>query len=386
MAGQGAMDLRDDVLRIYDAVGDPAHWPGVLDRLSHRLGAKGIIIFEQTGIDDRERLHAPLTSSGYHPVILERYLRRYFEIEAEDHAVFEAHSLSSDGIDLIDDTVLVDDPSELGSRPNVKRLRDFGIFHRAAGLLNKDNKAVARFSVQLGIERGPLSVVERESAALLLPHLAKAIDLGRANVQLAATNNAVLAAMDCLAVGVCLLDRLGRVVVQNREFSRQLAATNVFKIAPGGSLRFRRISDQARYEGLKEDALNHGRFGARPRKEAVAADDDGYLCIELVPLATSQEMGTAPFAGFMLYSTDTSRAFVCNTSPMRTVFNLTDTELEILDSIAEGLTNTEIAERRDRSVATINAQVKSILGKTECATRTQLVRLMMSFGVDFLAR
>jgi DNA-binding NarL/FixJ family response regulator len=53
--------------------------------------------------------------------------------------------------------------------------------------------------------------------------------------------------------------------------------------------------------------------------------------------------------------------------------------------VAEGLTNAQIAERRNRSIATINTQVKSILSKTQCLTRTQFVRLMMSFSTDFVA-
>jgi DNA-binding CsgD family transcriptional regulator len=52
--------------------------------------------------------------------------------------------------------------------------------------------------------------------------------------------------------------------------------------------------------------------------------------------------------------------------------------------VAEGLTNAQIAERRDRSIATINTQVKSILSKTQCLTRAQFVRLVLGFGTNFI--
>ena len=49
------------------------------------------------------------------------------------------------------------------------------------------------------------------------------------------------------------------------------------------------------------------------------------------------------------------------------------------------LTNREIAGHRDRSVETINTQVKSLLAKADCANRTQLIRRATTIGCRFLA-
>jgi DNA-binding CsgD family transcriptional regulator len=37
-------------------------------------------------------------------------------------------------------------------------------------------------------------------------------------------------------------------------------------------------------------------------------------------------------------------------------------------------------------VETVNAQIKSLLTKTQCANRTQLVRLLSGFSADYLRR
>ena len=66
------------------------------------------------------------------------------------------------------------------------------------------------------------------------------------------------------------------------------------------------------------------------------------------------------------------------------VFGLTESEMLLTGMIAEGLTNRQIAERRYRSQETINAQVKSVLSKTQCSNRTQLVRLLSTYGMEFL--
>jgi DNA-binding CsgD family transcriptional regulator len=232
---------------------------------------------------------------------------------------------------------------------------------------------------------GRLTADERRYMGEILSHMAKAMDLGRAAAQLRTEHQGLLAAMDRLIIGVCILDPKGGVVVHNEEFRRQVDTFPVMRIAPDGALRFTRADDQKRFAALKTDALNHGRFGARPRKEAVAAGADTFLCIEVAPLDRCEEIGARTFGGLILYSTDTSLPVHCNTRPIQMAFGLTDTELAVVDAIAEGLTNAQIAERRGRAVTTIDTQVKSILAKTQCATRTQFVRLMMGFGVDYVA-
>ncbi|MCV6602381.1 MAG: helix-turn-helix transcriptional regulator, partial [Cohaesibacter sp.] len=220
---------------------------------------------------------------------------------------------------------------------------------------------------------------------MLLPHIAKAIDLGRPARQLSFEHQSLLAAMDRLTIGVCILDSNGCEVLANDEFKRQQSVYKTLLSAPNGVLHFTRSEDQAIFESLKQDASKHGQFGARPRKEAIAIDTESYLCIEVLPLARSEEMGSKPLNGFAVFSTDTGLPFSCNIPAIQAAYGLTDAEFALVDAIAEGLTNTQIAERRGRSVATINSQVKSILFKTQCSTRTQFVRLMMTFNGHYLA-
>ena len=374
--------IRDTVLGIYDAVADEALWPEILQRFAEQVNAKGCIVFEQQGLPFERDMTVAMASGNYDPKAIEAYLDNYLYYEARDHEIFEAHSLQTDGIDLIEDDVIAPTLHELRERPNVKLLRKWGILHRAAGLLNKDNTAVSRFSLQLGVQRGRLTVEERAYLALTLPHIAKALDLGRPAKQLALEHQSLLAALDRLTIGVCILDPKGGIVQANEEFKRQQDSHRTFAVARGGELRLAKTEDQKRFATLKADALNHGKFGARPRKEAVSTGRSSYLCIEVVPLNRSEEMGSSIFGGYILYSVDTSLPIPCNTLPIKYAYGLTDAELSLVDAIGEGLTNAQIAERRNRSPATINAQVKSILSKTHCATRTQFVRLMMSFGAN----
>lgn len=379
--------IRKLVLEVYDTVADASRWAPTLDRIADMINARGCIVFEWDYTGPDRRLIAPQFSSGYEADLIAGYLASVGQYETVDQDTFEAHSLATDRIDLVDDSVLAETEEELLARPNVRLLEEYGIRHRAAGLLDKDNKARSRFSVQLGTHRGRLTPDEHQTMAQILPHIAKALDLGRPAQHLAQLQTGLLAAIDRLRIGICLLDRSGRVVVNNSEFDRQREVYDAFVIDPTGRLRPHADADARMFSFLLADALNHGRHGARPRKEAIPTNIDGQigaLCIEVAPLDRVAEIGTTPFQGAILYSLDTSLPLNCNLDQIQRVYNLTRTEAGLIDLVGEGLTNAQIAERRERSVETVNAQIKSILSKTQSANRTQLVRLLTNFGTAYL--
>ena len=383
MSAASPKDVADLTLKIYDTVADEKAWDAVLDHFVDRVGAQGCILFEWRDTPDGRRLAAPFFSGFYNAPELEIYLAKCAHLEARDQEALRANTGDDDEVDLVDDTVLARSKTELENQEHMKTLRLFNIFHRAAGVMNKDNRWLSLFSVQLNKSRGPLTDAERAYMAALLPHFAKALDLGLPMRQLSRRSESVLAAIDRLNVGMCLLDERGAVVVANEEFRRQEEAYRAFRITPDGKLRLADDQGQNQLASLMSTVRNHGKFGARPRKEAIATD--GFLCIEVSPLTRAEEIGSSAFSGFILTSTDTSRPVACDVAPMRDAFGLTEAELSLVEAIGEGLTNPQIADRRGRSTATINAQVKSILSKSRCATRAQFVRMMMRFGANFLA-
>ena len=311
--------IHDTILRVYDAAADDRLWPQVLQEIADRIDALGCIVFEWqelTGPGHRT-LGVSTTSSYYDPAAVETYLVKCREHEVQDQDVFEAHSLKLDRIDLIEDDVIAPTLDQLRRRPNILTLQKLGILHRAAGLLNKDNTAISRFSIQLGSHRGRLTTDERTFISTILPHVAKAFDLGRPAKQLASTRRGLIDAIDHLTVGVCVINARGNVIVANNEFQRQHDAYRVFSISATGHLRFSNPEDERRFQELKAHTSNHGRFGARPRKEAVSTGDDAYLCIELAPLDRAEEIGSSCFDGFVVYSFDTSRPIRCQLGSTR---------------------------------------------------------------------
>lgn len=138
---------------------------------------------------------------------------------------------------------------------------------------------------------------------------------------------------------------------------------------------------------LRGSLDNHGRFGARPRKEAIISVIENRphtLCIEVAPLTSADEFGEAKLNGHIIYSMDTGNSYAIDREMLASVFSLTQAEASILEMLAEGMTNLQISERRAKSVETVNSQVKSILEKTQSANRTQLIRVATNIGASFV--
>ncbi|MBY6068814.1 helix-turn-helix transcriptional regulator [Leisingera aquaemixtae] len=378
-----ANDL-DLTLKIYDAVADPAAWQPVLDEVVDRTGAHGSIVFEWHEEGPSRNLVAPLHSGRYPDNLLSSYLDKCAHLEERDQDIVRKHTSNHDAVELLDDTLIASTPEGLRNTEHVKFLESIGIFHRAAGVMNKDNRWISLFSLQLGAGRPQLDAEERAFLSPQLPHLAKALDLSIPLRQLHQRYRAVLSAMDQLTIGLCVLDRRGLIVARNEEFQRQQESYRSIRVGTDGRLLLGSADGNKHLTDLMEHVERHGQFGARPRKESVISGPSDALCVEVSPLNNADEIGTASFDGFLICSTDTSLPMHCNVERVGSAFGLTKAETALVEPISQGLTNPEIADRRERAVTTINAQMKSILSKSGCANRTQFVRAMMRFGTQFL--
>ena len=374
--------LNDLILQIYECATEAQLWPEVMDQLKDHFRARGCILFEWEDSLGSRVLHAPILTTNYKREALEQYMRDYGHLEEEDQNIYEQQSLSSNTIELVSESILYNSKKEYFQRPHVKQLAAYGIHYRLGGMLDKDNPHRSRFSLQLSESRGHLSDSEQRELSKILPHIAKSLGIGQQFAVQARNQQTLLSALDALDIGICLLSNRGEIITSNKEFERQNEAYSSFRKERNGRLSFRSSDAQKKLTALLETVENHGHFGARPRKEAVVVGDDSMqadLCIELIPLHRSSDIGTAVFDGALLISRDTRKPIESNVDLVKKVYDFTDAESNVVELIAQGLKNSEIALRRDVSIETVNSQVKSVLSKSRSENRTQLVRMLCSF-------
>lgn len=381
------VELSDLILAIYDTTINPGAWPEVLDQASRYIGATGAMIFELEGPGDQRRIRVPHVSKIYDTQLVAGYINKYHAEELIDQDIFAGLSRPADQIHFVTDDALANSEAELLARANVRAMIENGIRYRMAALLDKDLVDRDRFALQFTPRTGPISKEHIEKALLIAPHIAKARNISRPTRQLADAFRSVADCIDMLVIGVCILDAQGRIVHLNQEFQRQLDAYPVFRKDRSGKLIMRSSAPAEALGALRGSLANHGRFGARPRKEAITTvieDKPHTLCIEVAPLTSASEFGEPKLNGHIVYSMDAGNFYEIDGAMLASIFSLTQTEATILEMLAEGLTNTQISERRSKSVETVNSQVKSILDKTQSANRTQLIRLATNISSSFI--
>jgi len=374
-------ETHDLILRIYDTALDPRTWPRVLAEVAAHCGATGAFVFEMRREAEARTIEAVHYSHGQDASMLDAYLAQFAEQELIDQDYFAEMSKKGERIRLIPDDGLAGHYDPLGgleAQPHIQLQRQFGFNARAGALLNKDDYYRDRFAL---VYKAPETLTEPELKSrteLLLPHIAKALDVTRPTARLQDRYAGIVGAIDHLNLGVCVISNDRSIVFQNDEFKRQLEAYHVMSRGPDGRLNFNQNNFGADLAALLSDVGAHGHHGARPRREAVVTSvtlDHHTLCIELLPLQHAEAYGEMRLNGHIIYSLDTSRMHRIRTKLIQQLFGLTKSEAEVLELMAEGLTNREISERRGKSTDTINTQVKALYPKMQVENRTQAVRL-----------
>lgn len=371
------------ILDIYDTIIDQHRWSHTLDKIARAVGGRGCIVFELTeSHSTTPALRASHFSAAYDPELISGYINGFSHPELAEQSAILNLLTREDEIEVFGEEHL---PSAAGGAEqgaNVQALAAFGIHHRAAAFLNKDNRTRDRFAIQFSRRHGPLAQTDRKILNEILPHVAKALELGRVFSKIQGSAGALADAINRLRIGICLIRANRQVVCENNEFRRQREEAGVFFQNRKGQLEMRDAASQNWFYNMTSEAHRHGQFGARPRKEALGGlrSDSGKLAVEIAPLTSANAFGERQLDGYIVYSLDTARKLSLDLGLLSKVLTLTQSEADLVGFMAEGLTNREISQRRDRSIETVNSQVKSLLSKTDCANRTQLIRLASSIG------
>lgn len=112
-------------------------------------------------------------------------------------------------------------------------------------------------------------------------------------------------------------------------------------------------------------------------QRALEAGAVGYLFKDVSIEDLSKAIHSA-YRGLPVLSPEATRMLIqSKTQPSPRDFKLSERELEVLALLAEGLSNTQIADRLTVSTSTIKFHVSSILGKLGAASRTEAVAIAL---------
>jgi DNA-binding CsgD family transcriptional regulator/PAS domain-containing protein len=366
------------IARIYDAALTPNNWSGVLEDVAHVVGGRaGVIVHAEPGyteVRDGGVYHTDLFS----PQNIRDYVEKYAQEDRLD-LILTRPQLS---IVTLQD-VLDQDPSFVDAGINKLYRNEFNLWERAAAPLHDVASWQAMSVVLYDANRGGMTPAERSVYEMLLPHIAKAIQVNRPVRLLEARFRAVLDALDRVLIGVAIVTPDRQVVTTNRRMTELLDDRDGLQRSANGALR---AADPDAREVLsraitRAAATSVGADGASETVLVAPRAQRAGLLLEVCPLRDHDQGLDPSFTGALVYAVDPERDDAVSTRGLQAMFNLSQAETQVAGLMAAGLTNAQIADHRNVSSETVKSQVASILSKTGAANRFDFLRLTLKVNL-----
>ena len=358
---------------IYDTALNPSLWPDALEQTADSIGARISLL----GINDAQYPEIQLLAANHRYGNNGAAYLQYRDDPQEQQMLLTV--LQQPPQSILRDTDLWN-ITTLQSMPIVQFLESLGVFHRCGTLLCKHRGWLDSMVFGYAKGRAGMSQAEEQQLQLLLPHLARSVEIQRPLSILRHRFNAVMSVLDRLHVGVAIVRQNGEVILHNR------AAERVFSDSDGLSLAASRrlLAQQAEALYALIDKViatantqghSDGETMAVPRRSGKTP----YI-LEIAPLRDSQQEIETHLHGAMMFIIDPDKSDVVSIQGLAMAYQLSEAEQDVCQHMINGLSNADIAEQRDVGQETVKTQVTNILSKTNTRSRSELIHLALKIS------
>lgn len=364
---------------IYDAAINPGRWRRALDAVSDSVEAKAIALL----------IRRPDPASKDLQMLNSTYLRftrspwgLYYGLRLSRLQNPDWEFLSHQPVHLpTPDTTIGPSAGELDRRADYAFLRKkLGIGRRLGVRLNADKVWFDALSIAFDEKATAVPREAIDKTRLLLPHLTKAVEIGRTFAQLKSRYSAVLTALDRVKVGLAIALPSGDVIVENEEAQRILSLKDGLTKPRDGRLWCHDPEQSAELQAAISKAANTSR-GEENSSEYLMAlkrpSDAAPLLVDVAPLKDSKAELDGPLEGALVTVIDPDRVPYLRMDRFVVLYGLTPAEADVCGLIVQGMSVNEIAEARTTSPVTAKNQIAAILGKTGVSRRAELIRLVI---------
>ncbi|HEU4969302.1 MAG TPA: helix-turn-helix transcriptional regulator [Sphingomonas sp.] len=257
-----------------------------------------------------------------------------------------------------------------------------GLIDVMALVVARDDQAVG--SVGLGRHRrdGPIGDEEIEAAALLLPHLQRAITISRLLDLKTATAATFEAVIHELAAAVLLVDAECRVIHANPAAHELLDRADAIRLGEERLRLTRPGADKALAVAIRQAANGSGAIGRKGFNVPVRGDQGNERILHVLPLRPRIERaGTSAAAVAAVFVSPSNRRNGAGADIIAELFDLTPAEARVLKEVVEGKGNAAIAGTLGIGEATVRTHLLRLFEKTGVHRRAELVALVSSFDL-----
>ncbi len=358
---------------IYDCALNSASWPDVLGKITRFAVGQSAALLSKDVASGTGDVHYHF---GCDPHYLRLYQETYWKFDPLSPLLFVAVGEVTSTKDYMPDEEFRE------GRFYREWLQPQGLLDTASVVLEKSLTSCAVLTVIRKEASGPVDDEMRRRMRLIIPHLRRAVLIGKA-IDLRQAEAATFAdTLDGLSVGMFLVDAGGRIVHANAAGHAILAAGDCLS-AVGGRLVARGAAvDQALRAVFVAAADGDAAVGIGGIAMPLISPDGERHVAHILPL-TSGARRRAGIAYTAVAALFVHKAAVDSPSPSEVIarhFKLTPTELRVLFAIVEIGGGPEVAEALGIAESTVKTHLSRLYQKTGAGRHADLVKILAEFS------
>lgn len=358
---------------VYDAASDRTLWPAALQSISAFIPAAAVNLFSEDAVQKSARV---FYSHGVKQTFLDSYFQKYIHI----NPTFPATLFFEVGRVIVE-TDIIPRAEMLATQFYKEWLRPQGLIEMMAAVLEKSATSVAAVAVGRSESEGLIDVPAVRRMNLIVPHVRRAITIGKL-IDLHKVEAAALSdTLDGLATATFLVDAAGRLTHTNAA-AQALLDQEVFvressgRLAVNGTEIDRSLHDLIAHVELQDAA-------SQPEGTSVpftARSGESYVAHVLaLTSGVRRKTAVAYRSVAAIFVRQTKMDLPHPLEAIAATFKLTPAEMRVLMTVVQLGSAQEIATVLGISEATAKTHLRHIFDKTGVRRQVDLVKLVVGY-------
>lgn len=363
-------ELSKTIADIYDAAIDPALWQAALASICSFVGgSSAALLWHDSATVSSQALH--IFNDDPH------YTKLYFEKYLPLNPMFPAATFMEEGLVHTSGDVLPQEELEK-TRFYKEWIEPQGIVDAVAVNLEKGVMRSSMINIRMDATNGPADAECLRRMALLVPHLQRAVSIGRLFDQSQSVQSALTETLDHIEASVFLVEQRGRIVFLNAPARTLLKEETLLREVNATLTAVLPEANRMLHEVFVAAENGDNSVGIRGVAVPLSTSPHDRWSAHVLPLTSGNRQRTAN-----IYSATAAvfvrQSLVERPSPLETLsklHNLSASETRVVDAVMKSGSVKDMADVLGLSPATVKTHLQKIFQKTGVNRQSDLIKLI----------